>query len=190
MAMDNTYALLESCAVLGQARDAASLVTLRDCLAHPNWRVRYAAAVALGDRRDAAAVPALLAMLAGEDAAPLYTQRGDLASAPAGASMPVQLQVPPGVTEETLEAWRRRGRLKQAACLALGAIGAAALPALPVLQRYAVDQGEDYAVRAAACHALGQLGAPASLPVLHQAAQDGEWCTRTEARKALAAHPA
>jgi len=43
-------------------------------LQSPDWRVRYAAAVALGDRRDPQAITGLLAALRLEDVAPLYSQ--------------------------------------------------------------------------------------------------------------------
>jgi HEAT repeat protein len=99
---------------------------------------------------------------------------------PAGA-------LPTGLDEATAAAWQRRGRVKQALCLAIGATRNADPEALRRLQRYATDQREDCAVRAAACKALGQLGPPGSRSTLEQAARDGEWCTATEAAKALAA---
>jgi HEAT repeat protein len=40
-------------------------------------------------------------------------------------------------------------------------------------------------MRAAACKALGLMRSPSSRPHLLEAARDGEWCTATEARKAL-----
>jgi HEAT repeat protein len=156
-------------------------------LRHANWRVRMAAAVALGDRGDAAAVPALLRALEAEDLEPVYTQPENMVALHAGSNEPFTLALPAGTPEQTLECWRRRGRLRQSLCLALGQLGKASVAALPLLHRYAVDAGQDYMVRAAACLALGRIGDPASLPVLEQAVHDSEWCTQTEARRSLAA---
>lgn len=187
MSTNSSFLELETCARLATGTDAESAAQLRQRLGHEDWRVRYAAAVALGDRREATAVADLLATLDIEDAAPLYSQKDEIAGAHAGSNETLGLLLPPGVTTATLDAWRRRGRIKQAVCLALGEIGSAAAPALPRLQRYATDQHEDYAVRAAACKALGLIKSPASRPCLDQAVNDPEWCTKTEARKALAA---
>jgi len=125
-------------------------------------------------------------LLAAEDAAPLYTQQADLGGAPAGSPDERELAFPPGTTGATRAAWERRGRLKQAVCLALGAIAVTDQRALDALHRHATDQREDYPVRAAAAKALGQLHSPASRAALTLATQDPEWCTATEARQALA----
>lgn len=184
--MSERFAILEACQFLAQMSDPVSLAALIAYLHHADWRVRYAAAVALGDRRAAPAAAPLIALLKEEDAAPLYTQPGDLASAPAGAHHAPVVQYPAGVSADTLAAWVRRGRLKQAAITALGQLGDPARPALPILQRYAADPKEDYAVRAAANKALGLLADRSSLPALQRAIHDEEFCTRTEAQKALA----
>lgn len=111
-----------------------------------------------------------MALLREEDAAPLYSQEKDL-------------ETPDG--EGMREAWERRGRLKQAVCFALPAIAAAGPGALEFLHRYATDQKEDYTVRASAARALGLLRHPSSCVALANATNDSEWCTQTEARKAL-----
>lgn len=54
------------------------------------------------------------------------------------------------------------------------------------LTQYASSGEEDYHVRAAAAHALGQVGDPSALPAARQAAEDEEWCTACEGRKAVA----
>jgi HEAT repeat protein len=182
---------MESALAAGAASDPASLTLLLDLLRDADWRVRYAAAVALQDRRDPAAIPALLETLAAEDAAPLFSspELEDTILDAAGAR-PTDIPFPPGTTEEMKEAWRRRGRIKQAVALALGAIGQAAPRAaqdpavLAVLHRYARDPEQDYAVRAASCHALGEIASPASAACLKQACADEETCTRLEAMKA------
>ena len=90
-----------------------------------------------------------------------------------------------GTSAATRAAWERRGRIKQAACLALGCIGQPEPRVLECLHRYATDQGQDYAVRAAACKALGLIHSPLSRPIVEQATADLEWCTKTEAQKAV-----
>jgi HEAT repeat protein len=164
------------------------LEKLAEALRDERWPVRYAAAVSLGELGESAgrAVPALLAALEQEDAAPLYTQPGNLSGGPAGSNMP--MGAPSQAADAiTLDAWRRRGRIKQAAIWALHDIGVSTPAVRAALHRYAVNQGDDYAVRAAACRALRRLGNDESIPVLKQASQDGEWCTACEARTSLQA---
>ena len=183
--LDEIYEATESCLAL--VRDPAPEATARllVLLEHAAWQVRYAAAVALGDRADPRSVSALIRALEFEDTQPLYTQKEEFASAPAGASMTMTCSYPSDVSPVTLDCWRRRGRVKQAICWALAALGSAARPALPLLERYVTDPREDYMVRAAAGRALGLIGDPAASVALQQAAKDEEWCTRTEAQKAL-----
>jgi HEAT repeat protein len=185
--MSDRLELMESCLELAEKGDRAALPVLLERLRHADWRVRYAAAVALGDLHDPAAVPGLIEALQLEDTAPLYTQKEEYGSMHAGANGELHLNLPAHLSEDTFEAWRRRGRIKQAVCLALGEMKALADAARPWLERYAVDQGEDPNVRAAACKALGLIGNPQSLPILKQATQDQEWCTEKEATKAVAA---
>lgn len=184
------FDLMEQCAEIGLNRDVRGLPVLFGALAHTDWRVRYAAAVALGDVPDASSIEPLLKALAIEDAAPLYSQpplsAGGSAGAP-GGTLPV---FPEGTTEDQIEAWRRRGRLKQALCLALGAIAHGSPAVLAALHRYATDGAEDYLVRASACKALGLIGDLSSREFLSKAANDEEWCTAKEAAKALALLPA
>lgn len=186
----NTYELMERCANIALNSDTAEVPTIIEALAHADWQVRYAAAIAAGDLAVPETIPSLLAMMAGEDAAPLYTQPPIAAGGSAGSSRVQAPVFPAGTTPDTIEAWRRRGRLKQAGCLALGAIGQISSEALTTLHRYAVDAGEDYPVRAAACQALGLLAQTESREVLQRASEDEEWCTKTEARKALQRLPA
>ena len=183
--MDTCFAKLERCAEAGRLADDASLTELLALLQDPEWRVRYAAAVALGDRRDARAVAPLVACLAAEDAAPLFTQKTDIGSSPAGYPFDFKAEFPPDLTPETRACWERRGRVKQAASLALGAIGKTAPEILAHLHRYVTDPSHDPEVRAAAAKALGLIGDPTSRPHIEKATQDFEWCTRTEAQTAL-----
>ena len=184
------FELMDRCAEIGLAGDRAALPELFKLMMHDDWRVRYAASVAAGDLRAPEAIAPLMWVLWREDAAPLYSQPPLPAGGSAGSSGVTTPAFPEGTTPETIEAWRRRGRVKQAACLALGYIGEAAPQALAALQRYAVAPEEDYVVRAAACQALGKINHPSSREVLLRAAKDEEWCTNHEAAKALARLPA
>ncbi len=177
---------MEECAAAGASANVDSLIVIRESLRHPNWRVRYAAAVAAGDRRDRETLGTLVDILTQEDAAPLYSQKEiKHAESAASSTGAVSLIFPEGTYEAEKEAWRRRGRLKQAVCTAIGSIGETYPEAMEFLHRYAVDQNEDYAVRAAACKALGRIASADSESVLQQAVSDEEFCTRTEAVKAL-----
>jgi HEAT repeat protein len=159
---------------------ATPLDDLLAALTDDNWQIQQAALQALGQRPDVRAVPAIVALLDRQDALPLY-----------GA--PDQWSLDGAPDADTKEIWRCRFRVKQAACHALGAIGAAhgaaalGAKALERLATYATSQKDDYCTRAAACQSLGRCRAAAARPALELAAQDGEWCTKTEAGKALAA---
>ena len=183
--MSERFAKMDACARAAEQRDAAALPLLLGHLCDADWRVRYAAAIALGDLGDAGAIDGLLALLRAEDAQPLYSQRADYCNIPAGSPNGIELHLPEGTSDELADAWRRRGRLKQAACVSLGAIGVAAPRVREPLERYVADEAEDYMVRAAAARALGVLGSKESIPALERATHYHEFCTRTEAVKAL-----
>lgn len=183
--MSTVFEKMELCAASASLSDDASFARTLGMLSDDNWRVRFAAAVALGDRRDPRAVDALVQTLRAESEAPVFSQPKLEASIPAGSNRTLDVPFPPGTTESTKEAWRRRGRLIQAICFALGDIGVATPAALELMHVYALNQDLDYMVRASATRALGLLARPESLPILEQAARDEEWCTACEARKAL-----
>ena len=182
--MSTIYDITEQCILAGGKNDAGSFAFLLDALRSSDWRARYAAATALYDRPAAEAIAPLVEVLDDEDAAPLFGQPEEFGGIPAGANTPYQITFPEGATEYEIEAWRRRGRVKQAAIWTLGRIGAADPHVLARLHRYAVDQAEDYMVRAAANKALGLIADPSSLPVVRQAMGDQETCTVMEATRA------
>ena len=177
---------------------------------HPDWRVRYGAAVACGralapdpahgPSRETdpvgaeARVRTLFRILDREEGRPLYDQpRARYPGSHDDTRMAeqiraVRVEFDREATEEEMEAWKCRGRVRQAALFALGDLGPAASgDLLAEAQRRILGflDETDAAVRMAAARALGRLGDPDSLRVLERLQDDPEWCTRTEARKAL-----
>jgi HEAT repeat protein len=185
--MDDTLLRMDACAAIAEGGDTTRLPEVIAALADPDWRVRYAALVALGDLRDPRAVEPVLALLRMEALEPLFTQPPLQGGGHAGATRVNPVAFPDGTTETTKEAWHRRGRLLQAGCLALADLGTPSASVFELLHDFATDQRRDFMVRAAACKALGQLASQESLTVLEQATQDEEWCTACEARKAVLA---
>ena len=175
--MSRIFLSMERCAQLALDSDDQSLNELLAALEHTRWEVRYAAAIALGDRRDARAIPALLQVLSSEDDAGIYGQPKLIWD----ESGPI---FPAGTTESDKDAWSRRWRLKQAAIIALGQIREPDPLLLNLLRRYAVDQDEEYGIRAASCRTLGLIPDAGSLEALVIAKGDPEFCARTEAHKA------
>ena len=183
--MNKRFEYMEKCIAAGQANDAESFNMLLSALTDPDWQIRYAAVVAIGDRKNSDAINALVKILQDENAAPIYTQDADYGGAPAGSPYANEPNLPIGTTDETRDAWHRRGRIKQAAIIALGSIGIADSQALELLHDYAINQKEDYMVRAASCQTLGILASPTSKPYLEKAINDTETCTMMEAVRAL-----
>ena len=159
------------------------------------WQVRYAAIVAMGDTGDISLIGLLSEAIRNEEKQPIYTQPADLKNAevPAGSNALYSIEFPAETTDTEKESWKRRGKIKQAACLAIGSIleratdCAIADDALGLLHKLALDRTEDYHVRAAACKTLGAVGDKGSIPFLEKAATDSEWCTKTEAQKSIEA---
>jgi HEAT repeat protein len=168
---------------------------LRQALADEDWEVVQGALFALRRAPRPELGAQLLAVFDREDRRDLYGQpEGDLLHFGAGDPRGGELSPRAGQYDaETLEAWKCRWRVKQAAALAVAALAEAGGPrALPDetvdrLIGYLQDaEGEDYPVRAAAAQALGALGDPRARAALETAAGDVEFCTATEASKALA----
>lgn len=187
--LTDSFRAMERCfeQTAGDAPDAVAAA------GHDDWRVRYAAAVALGETRDARHLRLLAEMLRCEHARDLYSQppaeythgTGDTRMAEEIA--PVVVRFDHAYSEDAMQAWRCRGRVKQAVLFAVHAIGTADDELLAQIHACITRTGEDYPVKAAAARALGVAGTAASLPVLHVALAVDEWCTQTEARKAIAA---
>jgi hypothetical protein len=150
---------------------AASLVDddrLIETLEHPRWPVRAAAADALGRRGVQRAALRLRRLLAVEHALPqavLYPS----ANAPDDERTP----------EERGKHWR----LKAALIVALGRLRDR--DTVPLLRRIFTDGHDFHAVYSVAAQALGRIGGPEALAVLHLAQAEQEHNTVLRVRAAL-----
>lgn len=157
-----------------------------------DWRIRYAAAIAMTQHPDERWLPLLHNMLLLEAQRPLYTQpvvqfsqgTGDTRMAEQIGPLTVSFDRP--YDDATKDAWRCRGRVRQAVLFALAAIGRASPELLDLMHSFIADPHEDFAVKAATARALGFIAHPASVPYLQMALACDEWCTNREAAKALA----
>jgi HEAT repeat protein len=162
--------------------------------AHPDWRVRYACAVAMGESGSPRWLPNLLDMLVAENARSLYSQprvQGFVDSYD-DTRMAEQLIRTEAIfdqeySEAVKEDWRCRGRVRQACLFAVHSIGAATPELLAELHRIVADVDDDKTVMAAAARALAVVGDESSTPLLERTLTLDEWCLGVEARKALAA---
>lgn len=179
----NSYLAMEAC--------FQELDQLDKMSRHPNWRVRYAAAVSMGETRSTDWLPSLKAMLRHEATRDLYTQPPAVfTNASDDTRMaeivgPIDVHFDSAPTEKMLEDWRCRGRVKQAILFAIHEIGVADKELLELINHCITRESEDYPVKAAAARALGAVGNEDSLPILKIAEAVDEWCTQTEARKAI-----
>lgn len=174
------------------------LLTDTDALADgwedPRWEVRYAAAIAMGETGDPRWLPVLLRLMAIEDGRDLYSQPRVLGFAGSydDTRMAEQLIVTEAIfdqeyPQDLLDAWRCRGRVRQACILAVHAIGSADDTWRAQLHRLLHDPDEDFVVKTASAKALSRVGVPESVPHLRFALGLDEWCLNVEARKALRA---
>lgn len=174
------------------------LLTDDDALAQgwedPRWQVRYAAAIAMGETRDPRWLSALRRLMMIEDARELYSQPRVLGFVGSydDTRMAEQLIVTEAIfdreyPDELLDAWRCRGRVRQACILAVHAIGSADDEWRELLHSLLHDPDEDFVVKTAAAKALSRVGTSASAPHLRHALSLDEWCLNVEARKALVA---
>ena len=157
-----------------------------------DWRIRYAAAIAMAHHPDARWLPLLHDMLLIEAQRPLYTQpvvqfsQGTGDTRMAEQIGPLTVSFDRAYDEATKDAWRCRGRVRQAVLFAIAAIGRASPELLDVLHSFIADPHEDFAVKAATARALGAIAHPSSLPYVQMALACDEWCTNREAAKAFA----
>ena len=158
---------------------------------HADWRVRYAAALAMAQDPMPRWLPFLQRMLEIESERQLYAQPAVRFSVGTGDTRmaeqigPIEVLFDAEYAEATKEAWRCRGRVRQAVLFAIAAIGTCDDELREMLHGFLRDPDEDFAVKAATARALGMIGHPDSVPFLHMAVAVDEWCTNREARKAL-----
>jgi HEAT repeat protein len=159
---------------------------------HHDWRVRYAAAVAMGESGDPRWLPQLGELLAMEDGRDLYGQPRVLGFTNSfdDTRMAEQLIATEAIfdqeyPEDRMDAWRCRGRVRQAALLAVDAIGTATPELIQLIHDVLEDPDEDFSVKAAGAKALGRVGDALSLPALERALEFDEWCLQVEAHKAI-----
>ncbi len=183
--MLNNYTLMEE--VLTNPR------AIQRCARHEDWRVRYAAAVAMGESRNKKHLPLIAEMFRYEGTRNLYSQPAVLGfensyddTRMAEQLVPIKEIFDNDYPEDLREDWRCRGRVRQALCFAVYDIGQATPEILDILHKALEDPKEDYCVKMASARALGKVGTAESIPYLHMALELDEWCTQTEAKKALA----
>lgn len=159
---------------------------------HEDWRVRFAAAVAMGESGDSKWLDTLYAMLKYEDTRSLYTQPPVVGfensyddTRMAEQLVPIKEIFDKDYPEELREDWRCRGRVKQACIFALKDIGQVSEELLAYLHATLQRPGEDYSVCAATALCLGYVGHKGSIPYLEKALKIDEWCVQTEAKKAI-----
>jgi HEAT repeat protein len=182
--LDKTYERMRKCFTCSDGE-------LADLAADTDWQVRYAAAVAIGARGDAMYLPMLERMLDIEDERPLYTQpepeyigtSGD--SSLAELVKPFQVVFPHPVDADTLEAWKCRGRVKQAVLFAIHAIGTANDSLIRRMTAYVEDDIQDASVKCAAVRALGRVGGARVRPLMERMRNHPDITIRMEADKAI-----
>lgn len=159
---------------------------------HPDWRVRYACAVAMGESGAAVWLPKLSEMLVVENGRALYTQPRVRAFVDSydDTRMAEQLIATEAVfdrdyPDDLKEDWRCRGRVRQACLFAVHSIGTATPELVAEIHRVLADPEEDKTVQAAGARALGAVGDRSSVPLLEAALTIDEWCLAVEAGKAL-----
>lgn len=157
---------------------------------HGDWRVRYAAAVAMGESGDAAWLPTLQALIRREEGRELYSQprvegyRNSYDDTRMAEQLePIEVIWDKPYSEEIKDDWRCRGRVLQACLFAIAAIGRADQGVLDTLHQL-LSHG-DSLVKAGAARALIHVGTKESLPHLEAALMVDEWCLQTEAKKAI-----
>lgn len=159
---------------------------------HPHWRVRYAAAIGMGETGDTVWLDTLRSMMAIERGRDLYGQPqvlefvgsfDDTRAAEQLVTTTAVWATPP--TPEQYDAWQCRGRVRQACILAVYAIGSADDAWRTLLHELLHDPDEDFVVKTAAAKALQRVGTTDSLPHLEFAITLDEWCLNIEARKAI-----
>lgn len=182
--MQNNYAIMEL--VLKDEK------ALEHYAFHGDWKVRYAAAAAMGETKSEKWLEPLYQLLKMEQTRELYSQpkvkefvNSYDDTRMAEQIVPIEAVFDREYPEELKEDWKCRGRVRQACLFAIYSIGKANEEILKEIYGYLEDPEEDYAVKAAGAMALGAVGNKESIPYLEKALEFDEWCLRTEAGKAV-----
>jgi hypothetical protein len=154
-------------------------------LGHEHWQVRMAAAITLGQRREASARAALLALLQEERDEELFENTHEY-------FWFVHPQSPEFVGDNYLlrreddprkfDAWSRRWRLKGQVARALGRIGG---PGVEEALLASLTDRQDFHYYVCVCHALADCGTVQALPRLRRLLDYDEWCTQCAAKDAI-----
>ncbi|MHB9024693.1 MAG: HEAT repeat domain-containing protein [Armatimonadota bacterium] len=161
--------------------------TLIALLTHEHWEVRMAAANALGQRREASAREALLALLAEERDEEIFENKQEyfwfvrgLDPQFAGDNCLLRREDNP----RKFDAWNRRWRLKGQVARALGHIGG---PGVEEALLASLSDQQDFHYYVCVCDALIECGTERSLPRLRQFLDYDEWNTQRSSEEAIAA---
>ena len=159
---------------------------------HRDWRVRYAAASAMGESKSTKWLDDIQRLLLMEERRSLYSQPKVKSfvnsyddTRMAEMLVPIEVVFDKDHPEALLEDWRCRGRVRQACLFALYEIGKVNDDLLQLLYKYILDDEEDNTVKAAAARVLGIAGSSESIPILEKALVIDEWCLQTEVKKAI-----
>ncbi len=179
----NTYELMELCFTNESA--------LKDMIGHEDWRVRYSAAVAVGELCRPEYAELIEKLLEREEQRDIYSQPpvtfiGSKDDTRMSEQIgPIEVVFPIECSEEQQENWKCRGRVKFAAIKSIVKLKTATERTKELLCSYIGSPGEDYNVRAASAHALGIVGDARHIVFLEKSKDEDEWCTQTEVRKAI-----
>ncbi len=163
---------------------------LKKNAAHPDWRVRYAAAVAVGERGDANGLYLLEEIVKGERARPLYSQPSvRFENAPDDTAMaemigPIRAVFDREYDDFTLQAWQCRGRVLQAAYFAYAKLGKESAFLDEEMFRL-LGEDEDDAVVSAGYVAFAACGGKKTYDKLMQIGESKHYCAALERKKAL-----
>lgn len=159
---------------------------------HNNWRVRYAAAVAIGEKKNPEYIDILLELLKNEDKLDLYSQPkvkefigGYDDTRMAEMLVSIKEVFSEEYSDDIKEIWKCRGRVRHAAIFALYEIGVPNEEIERYLCESIVRPNEDFAVCAATARTLGKIGSEKAIPYIERAMQKDEWCLRCEGKKAI-----
>jgi len=153
-------------------------------LHNDSWQVRMASALALGERREPRALPALLQLLADEKDKEIFENQEQKYWFVDHNPIPFSVPVDPEKEPKRFAAWSRRWRLKGQVARALGKIGGSGVEETLLAS---IADGQDFHYYICVFSALKMCGTAKSLPTLRRYSDYGEYCTAYTAREAAVA---